>query len=989
MPPADAELKLGLGSAGASPSRLIGATLPPPVGTARNFRQNDADLEPARDVASTNRQQDVNHRAATNPVMRPKEQEALSADIRRLGDLLGQSLRRVAGEDAFQLVEEIRAAAKNLRAEPSVEQARQLRDRLATLDVPDLRTLIRSFSIYFDLINLAEQRARIRALRVRSIELGTAPLAESPEAALRQLRERGITADQIAEQLDRALIVPVFTAHPSEARRRTILVRLQAIEQQLDRLEYGHLLPSEQEHVLASVAEEVESYWLSDLIREARPSVLNEVRHCLETVKGSLFDVVPRIYRELEKGLRNVYPERTWKVPSFLNFGSWIGGDRDGHPSVTAQVTAEAVLVQQGAVLQQYITRMDELWLKLSHSDHYITPSPEFRASLATDAAIFPEVSLLPVHEPYRAKCRLISAKLKRTLDYVRSFTPGWNGDRRIAPAGVYLGGSDLIADLQLIATDMARAGAQAAVSGTLQDIIRLVDVFGVHLLTIDLRQHSGRHTSALDEILRWANVCPNYAQLSEDERFDCLANELQSSRPLIPTHLPFAPETCEVIQTFRTMSAILEQQCPDALRKYIISSTTEAGHLLEVLLFAREARLFQPIEGISRIDIVPLFEALEPLRSGTAIMKKLFSLPIYRKQVKLRGDLQEVMIGYSDSNKESGFLQSSWALYKAQEALVALGRKEGITMQMFHGRGGAIGRGGGPSNRAILAQPQATVNGRLRITEQGEVIADRYGHRSIAARHLDQVVNAVLLSSFPAPGVQIKPEWTAVLDRLADSSYHHYRHLVYDNPEFLIYFNGVTPIGEIAQLKIGSRPSRRGTSSNVEQLRAIPWVFSWMQCRHTLPGWYGLGSAVSDELREHPEQIDVLRAMYAQWPFWRTQIDNVQMILSKADLTIARLYADLLEDQDVAARVYEQISAEYHRSVDVITRITGASSLLENMPILQRSIQLRNPYVDPLSLIQVVLLGRLRSGAEPQTELQTAVLESINGVASALKNTG
>jgi phosphoenolpyruvate carboxylase len=965
-----------------------------PVGKTLHFRQNKADLLPTHAPTNDDLQLDSNNlesnnRVATNPVMRPKEQEALSADIRRLGDLLGQALRRVAGEDAFELVEEVRAAAKNLRAEPSVEQARQLRDRIATLDVADLRTLIRSFSIYFDLINLAEQRARIRALRVRSMELGTAPLTESPEAALRVLRDRGITADQIAEQLDRALIVPVFTAHPSEARRRTILVRLQAIEQQLDRLEYGQLLPAEQAHVLATVAEEVESYWLSDTIRETRPSVLGEVRHCLETVKGSLFDVVPRIYRELEAGLQRVYPDRDWKVPSFLNFGSWIGGDRDGHPSVVAHVTAEAVLVQQGAVLEHYISRMDALWLKLSHSDHFITPSAEFRASLAADAANFPNVSLAPEHEPYRAKCRLISAKLKRTLEYVRSFVPGWNGGTRVPPPGVYLGGQALIADLKTIAADMAEVGARAAASGSLQDMIRMVEVFGVHLLTIDLRQHSARHTLALDEILRWAGVCSNYAQLSEDERFDCLAKELECSRPLIPTHLPFSPETSEVVQTFRTMSAILEQQCPDALRKYIISSTTDAGHLLEVLLFAREARLFQPAEGISRIDIVPLFEALQPLRSGTAIMQKLFELPIYRRHLKMRGDLQEVMIGYSDSNKESGFLQSSWALYQAQESLVALGRQSAVTMQMFHGRGGAVGRGGGPANRAILAQPQGTVNGRLRITEQGEVIADRYGHRAIAARHLDQVVNAVLLSSFPTPSVQIQPEWTALLNRLADSSYHHYRNFVYENPEFLTYFNSVTPIGEIAQLKIGSRPSRRGTSSSIDQLRAIPWVFSWMQCRHTLPGWYGLGSAVSEELERHPEQIEILKVMYAKWPFWRTQIDNVQMILSKADLTIARLYADLLEDQDVAGRVYGIISSEYHRSVDVITQITGQTTLLESMPILQRSIQLRNPYVDPLSLIQVVLLDRLRTGQEPQIELQTAVLESINGVASALKNTG
>lgn len=958
-----------------------------PVAAVRNIGQNDAHLDTTRTGAGGDRVPDSN--PVENKLMRAKEQEALSADIRRLGDLLGQALRRVAGEDAFQLVEEIRAATKNLRAEPSVEVARQLRGRLNLLDVSQLRTLIRSFTIYFDLINLAEQRARVRALRLRAIDLEGAPLAESPEAALRSLRDRGISAEQLAEQLGRALIAPVFTAHPSEARRRTILVRLQAIDQQLEKLEYGQLLPSEHEHVLASIAEEVEAYWLSDTIRETRPTVLGEVRHCLETVKGSLFDVVPRIYRELETGLRRVYPEHVWNVPSFLRFGSWIGGDRDGHPNVTAQVTAEAVLFQQGTVLQHYITRMDELWLKLSHSDYYLTPSEEFRASIAQDAAIFPEVSLVPEHEPYRAKCRLISAKLKRTLEYVRSSTPGWSGEARTPQPGIYHGGQDLIDDLKVISNDLHRVGAQAAVSGSLQDMIRQVEVFGVHLLTIDLRQHSGRHIQALDEIFRWAGVCSNYAELSEAARFDCLAKELENTRPLIPTHLPFSAETCEVVQTFRTMSAILEQQCPDALRKYIISSTTDAGHLLEVLLFAREARLFQPVEGVSRIDIVPLFEALEPLRSGTLIMEKLFSLPIYRRQVALRGDLQEVMIGYSDSNKESGFLQSSWALYRAQEDLVALGQRWAITMQMFHGRGGAIGRGGGPSNRAILAQPQGTVNGRLRLTEQGEVIADRYGHKSIAARHLDQLVNAVLLSSFPAPGIQIDPSWREMLDRLAVSSYHHYRALVYDNPEFLTYFSSVTPIGEIAQLKIGSRPSRRSSSNSIDQLRAIPWVFSWMQCRHTLPGWYGLGSAVSEELEKHPEHIEILKAMYIKWPFWKTQIDNVQMILAKADLTIARLYADLLPDQALADRVYNLIVAEFQRSADVISHITGQATLLASMPILQRSIQLRNPYVDPLSLIQTVLLERLRSGQEPQAELRTAVLESINGVASALKNTG
>ena len=921
--------------------------------------------------------------------MRPKEQEALSGDIRRLGDLLGQALRRVAGEGAFQLVEEIRASAKNLRANPTVQQARQLRDRLADLPLADLRTLIRAFTIYFDLINLAEQRARVRALRIRAAELGGAPLAETPEAALRQLRDRGLTAKQVQAELDRALIYPVFTAHPSEARRRTILDRLNAIDQHMDRLEYGQLLPAELEQTEAAVAEEVETYWLSDAIRDSRPRVQDEVIHGLEMVEGSLFDVVPRLYRQLGQGLSRVYPERQWEVPSFLRFGSWIGGDRDGHPSVTHRVTAEAVTLQQVAVLQHYQTEMEQLWRKLSHSDHFIVPSPEFRESLAQDAAQFPDVMLMPEHEPYRAKCKLISAKLQRTLDYVRNCEPSWSGGASPIPKGVYLGGSQLLFDLRLIASDLRHAGAEAAVGGSLQDMIRLVDVFGVHMLKIDLRQHSGRHLQALDEIFRWAGVCSSYAQMTDEARFACLVGELQHSRPLIPTHLPFSPETTEVVQTFRTTSAILEQQCPDVLQKYIISSTTTPAHLLEVLLFAREARLFRPNDGVSKLDIVPLFEALEPLRSGQSIMQRLFALPVYRQHLELRGNIQEVMIGYSDSNKESGFLQSTWALYRTQEQLVELGRREGITMQMFHGRGGAVGRGGGPSNRAILAQPRGTVNGRLRITEQGEVIADRYGNRAITSRHLDQVVNAVLLTSVPDEGVAVDPAWTALLDRLAESSYRHYRALVYENPEFLTYFEQATPIKEIARLKIGSRPSRRGTSSSIDELRAIPWVFSWMQSRHTLPGWYGLGTAVFEELQSRPERLATLKEMYEKWPFWRTLIDNVQMILAKADLTIARLYADLLEDQSLAARIFGQIELKYQRSVDVICQITGQSALLDRMPILQKSIQSRNPYVDPLSLIQLVLLRRLRAGADSDEELQTAVLESINGVASALKNTG
>ena len=916
-------------------------------------------------------------------------QRTVGDDVRLLGDLLGKAIRRLAGEDAYRLEEEIRAGTKDLRTDPSVDKARRLRDRLGELDLASLRTLIRAFTVYFDLINLAEQQARVRSLRKRSAAKSGSVAAETVEAALRQIRDRGIPADEVAEHLARALVAPVFTAHPSEARRRTILEKLGAIAHQLDRIEYGPPGVAEQADAVNAIAEEVESFWLSDIVRANRPSVLDEVRQMLGVIEGRVLDVVPKVYRKFDAALGRVYPGRDWKVPAFLRFGSWIGGDRDGHPNVTHGVTAAAVRLQQETILKHYQVKVDGLWRRLSQSHGFVQPGEVFRASLAADKELFPDLVGVSHAEPYRAKCRMIAAKLQRTLDHARTHSLDWSRTGSESPPGVYLDRTGLLADLRVIEDDLRRVGSAAAADGAVQDLIHLVEVFGVHMLQLDLRQHSGRHKQAVAEVFAATGVCPDYAERSPDERFNLLAKELENPRPLVPAHLTFSADANEVIETFRTMAAILAQQCPEALGTYIISSTTEPAHLLEVLLLAREARLFRPADGVSRIDIVPLFEALEPLSTAKPIMEKLFDLPIYRKQVELRGHFQEVMIGYSDSNKESGFLQSAWALFRAQVDLTGLGRKAGVTVQFFHGRGGAVGRGGGPANRAILAQPRGTVDGRLRMTEQGEMIADRYGHPAIAERHLEQVLNAVLRTSFPDAAENPDPAWLAALDDLAASARKAYRGFVYDDPEFLTYFEQATCIGEISQFKIGSRPARRGGAASIDQLRAIPWVFSWMQSRHTLPGWFGLGTAVGQYLAKHPDGLAMLQEMYRRWPFWSALIDNAQMILAKADMTIARLYADLVEDQTLATRVYDRIAAEHKSTADVICRITGQASLLEQTPILKTSIERRNPYVDPLSFIQLVMLKRLRSGDGPREELLTGVLESINGVSSGLKNTG
>jgi phosphoenolpyruvate carboxylase len=964
---------------------------------------------------TTNREQSISKESA--PAARQSNsadviaQNALNANIHLLDTLLGEVIRRLAGDEAFKLQEEIRCAAATLRAQPSVEKARSLQGHLEQLGLPALRTLIRAFSIRFDLTNLAEQQARIRANRLRGLRL--APLAESLESALQQLRQQGVTACQLHELLQRALICPVFTAHPSEARRHTILEKLSAIAGQLNHLEHVNLLPRERESAVARIAQEVETFWLTDIVRRGRPTVIDEVRQGLRVVGNGLMDVVLRYYRELEAAVERVYPG-FWletdgkangtggkpsacsdsppfsrRIPALLRFGSWIGGDRDGNPNVTPTITAQAIRLQQETVLKHYLKRIQELGAQLSHSDQFVRVGDALRESLEQDTALTPTESVQKDREPYRSKCRSIAGKLQRTLDYVRAVEPRWTAKDGPTPPGVYMGRGELHADLTAIATDLTQAGAHATAAGPVHDLLRLVEVFGTHLVTLDVREHSARHSRALEEILAWAQVSGRYGKLSAGDRFDCLAHELQQTRPLIPTHLPFTAETTEVIQTFRTLSAVLEQQCPEAVEAYIISGTTEAAHLLEVLLLAREARLFRPSEGVSRLNIVPLFEALEPLRNAAVIIQRLLHLPVYRQHLRLRGDLQEVMIGYSDSNKESGFLRSAWSLYRAQRDLGEMSRRTRIAMQIFHGRGGAIGRGGGPANRAILAQPHGSVEGRVRFTEQGEVIADRYGHPAIAERHLEQILNAVLRTSFGVAGDRPDPVWEHALERLADCACHHYRALVYDTPEFLTYFEQATPIAEIARLKIASRPPRRSAAQGIAELRAIPWVFSWMQNRHTLPGWYGLGSAVADFVTSKAGDISMLQTMYQRWDFWRTLIDNAQMILAKADLTIARLYADLVEDQGVGDRIYEGIAEEYRRTTEVICLLTGQKALLENTPVLQRSIERRNPYVDPLSFVQVLLLKRLRAGHEPREELLTAVLESINGIASGLKNTG
>ncbi len=766
-----------------------------------------------------------------------------------------------------------------------------------------------------------------------------------------------------------------------------MLEKLDAIAQQFDRLEYVRLVPSEREQALDAIAAQIETFWLTDIVRDHRPTVQDEIRHGLGMVCDTLFEIVPQVYRGLEGALSRNY-EWTSPVPAFLRFGSWIGGDRDGNPNVTHDVTCDAIRLHQETILRHYLAQVAELGRRLSFSQHFLKPGDELMQSLEVDATLIPDLEGMSDLEPYRRKCRYIMARLEQTLERSQSAILEWSQEETPPPPAIYHRADDLKKDLQIIADDLCRSRVSHAGSGLVRDLVRQVEVFGLHLMTLDIRQHANRHGSALDEIFRYTGVCDRYAKMSANQRFDFLAQELAERRPLIPIHLPFSPETKEVVETFRAIAALLEQRCDSAIDTYITSGTSEPAHMLEVLLLAREARLFQPADNISRLNVVPLFEAKDSLQNAVPFIQRLLAQPIYRHHLQLRGNRQEVMLGYSDSCKEAGPLLSAWAIYKAHRDLGELMQRTGVTIQIFHGRGGAVGRGGGPANQAILAQTHGPIGSRIRITEQGEVIADRYGRPGIAARHLEQILNAVLLTSFPAEDRPAN-SWDWAMERMAESACRHYRNLVYETPEFFKYFEQATPFAEISQLKIASRPTFRSGTREIDELRAIPWVFSWMQSRHTLPGWYGLGSAIGDFLVDHGGEIGQLQEMYLRWPFWRTLIDNTQMILAKADLTIAGLYADLVDDSALGQEIFHRIETEFQTTVDFICKITRQERLLDNAPVLQRSIARRNPYVDPLSFVQLVLLKRLRGGEQPRAELLPACLESINGIASGLKNTG
>jgi phosphoenolpyruvate carboxylase len=901
----------------------------------------------------------------------------LSDDVYLLAGLLGEVLQSSSGDRAFALTEEARTNAKALRA--GDEAAGRALDALVqNLSGDEAESLVRSFTNYFQLINLAEDSERIRRIRAREMRV-PGPRRGSVREAIGLLAERHVSAERLGEILTHAEIRLVLTAHPTEARRRTIIAKLARIFAILRELDEHSLTQDEDTRLRQRLAQTIEELWYSDEVRAIGLTVLDEVRTSLVYLLSTFVEVMPQLYRDLEGAIAEFYPDLNIELPPLLMPGTWIGGDRDGNPYVTPEVTLQALDIMRTAALGLLENRLVELSGRISVAESISGPAPLLDPLISSLSEMFPEtaatVGRLNAGEPYRQVLTLMRERVRATLE-----------DR---PAG-YPASVELINDLWLIDRSLRAQGADRIADGDLRDLIRIVQVFGFHLAVMDIRDHAKRNAGAIAELLRAADVTPDFLALPEQERIDLLVREIENPRPLAPRSLDsFSAETAEVVATFRMVDSAITGRHRGAIETYVISGAETVSDVLTVLLLMKDAGLADPGGGNARLSIAPLFEQDEGLRNAPATMGKLLELPVYRRALASRGDVQEVMVGYSDSNKEIGFFGSAWALYTAQRDLTRLFARHGVQQQFFHGRGGAIGRGGGPTNVAILAQPPGSVNGRIKLTEQGEVIATRYATAPIARRELELVTGAVLASSvdllaMPEPAKLARYE--EIMTEITAASVAAYRDLVYGDPDFVRFFEEATPIAEISRLQIGSRPARRKQTHRIEDLRAIPWVFSWTQSRFLLPGWYGVGTGLA--IAREQFGLDILQAMSRDWPFFSATIGNAEMALAKSDLDIAARYASLVKDAGLRERIWSRIAAEHALAVSEILALTDQDRLLERDPVLRRSIDRRNPYVDPISFVQVELLRRAREGAADDDTMRT-ILRTVNGIAGGLKNTG
>jgi len=908
---------------------------------------------------------------------------SLHEDIALLRDVLGEVVRAADGEGPLEVEERARCLADAFR-EGDAAAGDELAGLLEGLDAGELEVLIRTLTTYLLLVNLAEDSDRVRRGRSGASD-GTWP--GSFVEAGRAIAEQGTDAAEVSRTLAGAQLRLVLTAHPTEARRRTTVEKLAQIFDEVRALDERRLVAGDEEAARGCIARLVEELWASDEIRAVSPTVLDEVRGGLVYFTSTLADVVPVVYRRLEEALRAGGGGETARVPSFLSFGSWIGGDRDGNPFVTPEVTEQALDLAFDACLRLHEERLASLARSLSVSTRLAGRSTDLEELLATLAEHLPEharaLAERNPEEPYRQALDLLRERARRT---------------RRREDGAFASPAELAEHLRRVQSALRAQTGGFIASGELEDAIRLVEVFGFHFARLDVRENAKRHRAAIAEVLRLTGTEEAYEELEGEERVAVLRREIAGRRPLVPTDLEeLSEEPRRVLDTFRALRRLLSGPHRGAIEAYVISNAGEVADVLEVVLLMKEAGLAEAGGGDAVLRIVPLFEEKETLQHGAETLRELVRVPEYRAALAGVGDVQEVMIGYSDSNKDAGFVASTWATSRAQAEIAAALGEEGVTHVFFHGRGGSIGRGGGPAGRAVLAQPLGTVAGRVKITEQGEVISAKYSYAEVARRELEQVASAVLVSTLdgaPRPADDRLVAFEEVMGEMASTSCAAYRRLVEEEDGFVAFFEQATPVAEIERMGLGSRPARRSGSSTVEDLRAIPWVFAWTQARVNLPAWFGLGTALAQAREAHG--LDLLREMAADWPLFATALSNAEMALAKGDRGIAARYADLVEDADVRDRVWGVIRDEWEAAERELLLVTGHQMLLEHDDVLRQSIARRNPSVDPLAFVQLELIRRARGreAAEGEATDEDARLErarflAVSGIASGMRNTG
>ena len=912
-----------------------------------------------------------------------------------LGNLLGEVIEEQEGRPLFELEERIRQTSKRLRQRFNPAQQRTLQRLIRAMSPADMSKIVRAFAAYFQLTNTAEQHYRIQHQRSYLQHHDTDAYPGSLQHTLENLKMLGVDEKELADFFPRLAIIPVFTAHPTEATRRTVLEKHSRIWKLLEDFDRRALTTRERSELEGEIKRHITSLWQTEETRSYNISVLDEVYNGVYYFRNILYKTIPKFYRELERSASTVYAGWRSPIPSFVRFGSWIGGDRDGNPHVTADETWKTLQRQSKTILDLHLQAVDELYVEHSESVKVVGGSEELLESIRRDREMLERpAQVRNDNEVYRVKLAYIFRRLQFRLHYAE--------DDASHAELMYHSSSELLSDLNLLDRSLRAHKGELQADGLLKDLIRNVETFGFHLATLDIRQHRSVHSETIGEMGEQRGV--SYSSLDTAQREQWLTAEIL--KPGVPSfdESKLSAMSREVFATFRKIKRAQTEIDEHAIRSYVISMTESETDVLEVLFLMKCTGLFlidrQP--AASSIDIVPLFETTKDLHNAPAVMERLYNNEAYRGHLESRGRRQEIMIGYSDSTKDGGIVSSHWLLYKAQQQISKVSQLAGIDWMFFHGRGGTVGRGGGPEFEAIRSQPAHSLNAKIKITEQGEVISLKYAHPAIAQRSLELTTSAMLMGNITKARVnptldKNRSRWFEAMDEIAEESLKGYRGIVYERKDFVKYFAQATPIEEIMKMQIGSRPSKRIETERIEDLRAIPWAFGWMQSRHVLPGWLGADVGLKSFLYRKSRAVDkerlkLLRQMYRRWQTFRSLIDNMQMILAKGDFTISKEYASLVEPRRLGREIFGELKSHFDQTREIILLITDQKKILDNNPMLQRSIQLRNPYVDPVSYIQVELLRRLHGNsvdAEERSTLEQAIFLSINGIAAGLRNTG